>query len=316
MRRYGVALVIVVTASAGVIAHPSGLPVHLVETFDPYTPGLTATNQARIPGCPSWAGGWFVRAHPGGTTDLLMSATPGASSADIALRSAFPFSVFAEGTTDAVLRAEMFTPSLVAFSTMRVDSVGAGFAVSSASWGGLQIEFDCAGTGGPPALYTTFFVSDVCSSVATPAQYINTHATVPLGAWYSLELRTMSDGTLIWTFDPMDGSPPVELRRSVIPTPGGEHSRIRFEQVSTTAGNEMFIDNFVLSGHSRGPVCAGDADRDGVVGFDDLNLILGAYGTTNGSTAHEADVNADGVINFADLNITLSAFGTACGCVP
>jgi hypothetical protein len=48
----------------------------------------------------------------------------------------------------------------------------------------------------------------------------------------------------------------------------------------------------------------GDANKDGIVNFSDLNAILSQFGGPGSS-----DLNLDGVVNFTDLNTVLSNFG-------
>ena len=56
--------------------------------------------------------------------------------------------------------------------------------------------------------------------------------------------------------------------------------------------------------------CPGDANRDFVVSFLDLNAVLSSYGTMGANL--EGDVNDDGVVDFLDLNEVLSSFGVDC----
>lgn len=61
----------------------------------------------------------------------------------------------------------------------------------------------------------------------------------------------------------------------------------------------------------------GDANRDGVVDFRDLNLVLSQYGLMSGGglpggcgrDCLEADLDCDGAVGFADLNAVLSNYG-------
>jgi hypothetical protein len=53
----------------------------------------------------------------------------------------------------------------------------------------------------------------------------------------------------------------------------------------------------------------GDINKDGVVNFTDLNMLLGQYNQTSESPL-ESDLNLDGVVNFTDLNIVLSNFNS------
>ncbi len=60
------------------------------------------------------------------------------------------------------------------------------------------------------------------------------------------------------------------------------------------------------------PPCPGNANGDGLVDFNDLNIVLASWGMavvpgTNG------DVNGDGLVDFNDLNIVLANWGVVCG---
>ncbi|MGD9691987.1 MAG: hypothetical protein AB7G17_04040 [Phycisphaerales bacterium] len=56
--------------------------------------------------------------------------------------------------------------------------------------------------------------------------------------------------------------------------------------------------------------CPGDANGDGVVNFDDLNLVLSDFGRSGIGLA--GDVSRDGQVTFIDLNFVLSFFGGGC----
>ena len=55
----------------------------------------------------------------------------------------------------------------------------------------------------------------------------------------------------------------------------------------------------------------GDVDHDGDVDFDDLNLLLAAYGTCLGDAGYnaEADFDSSGCVDFDDLNLLLAHYG-------
>jgi hypothetical protein len=53
--------------------------------------------------------------------------------------------------------------------------------------------------------------------------------------------------------------------------------------------------------------CEGDLDGDGVIGLNDLALVLAAFGGDNGG-----DVNGDGSTNLSDLSLLLGNFGEVC----
>ncbi len=52
----------------------------------------------------------------------------------------------------------------------------------------------------------------------------------------------------------------------------------------------------------------GDVNKDGVVNFSDLNILLGQYNQVG--SLLPADLNLDGTVNFADLNVVLSNFNS------
>lgn len=56
--------------------------------------------------------------------------------------------------------------------------------------------------------------------------------------------------------------------------------------------------------------CPGDLDGDNVVGFGDLNLLLGSYGQTGSGLV--GDLNGDDAVDFADLNLLLGLYGETC----
>ena len=56
--------------------------------------------------------------------------------------------------------------------------------------------------------------------------------------------------------------------------------------------------------------CPADVDGDGVVGFADLNLLLGSYNTSGWGLG--GDVDGDGDVDFADLNQLLGSYNAAC----
>jgi len=56
--------------------------------------------------------------------------------------------------------------------------------------------------------------------------------------------------------------------------------------------------------------CPGDANGDGLVDFNDLSIVLGAFGQSGAGLP--GDLNGDGQVDFADLSIVLGNFGTDC----
>jgi hypothetical protein len=58
--------------------------------------------------------------------------------------------------------------------------------------------------------------------------------------------------------------------------------------------------------------CAGDLDRSGQVGLQDLGILLSNFGTTLGAIADTGDSDRDGDVDLADLVQLLAAFGQEC----
>jgi hypothetical protein len=56
--------------------------------------------------------------------------------------------------------------------------------------------------------------------------------------------------------------------------------------------------------------CPLDLDCDGLIGFGDLNTVLGQYGRAHPGVF--GDLDGDDVVGFADLNLLLDAYGTSC----
>jgi len=91
-----------------------------------------------------------------------------------------------------------------------------------------------------------------------------------------------------------------------------EHFYIVINQNRSTAEHEAamaYVQDVLLAP----PPCVGDADRSGLVNFDDLTAVLASFGTSGesgGALPGDADLN--GVVNFDDLTSVLAAFGTVC----
>lgn len=58
--------------------------------------------------------------------------------------------------------------------------------------------------------------------------------------------------------------------------------------------------------------CPGDVNIDGVVGLDDLAVLLNHYGQTKGATAADGDMDDDGDVDLGDMAEMLGAFGAVC----
>lgn len=58
--------------------------------------------------------------------------------------------------------------------------------------------------------------------------------------------------------------------------------------------------------------CPADLDGDGLIGLDDLNIVLTNFGSTDNATLATGDASGDGSVDLDDLNIVLTAFGSTC----
>lgn len=56
--------------------------------------------------------------------------------------------------------------------------------------------------------------------------------------------------------------------------------------------------------------CPGDANADGEINFDDLNILLGSFNTMGENLP--ADFDGNGVVDFGDLNTLLGVYNEAC----
>ncbi|MEQ8745783.1 C39 family peptidase [Pyruvatibacter sp.] len=102
-------------------------------------------------------------------------------------------------------------------------------------------------------------------------------------------LITNINGQAIAQFVPL--APGIEFIQAFIPdTPFG-------------TGAKIFV--------QAPPACPGDADGNGVVDFDDLNLVL-AHWTNFVPPGQFGDVTGDGFVDFDDLNLVLANWGNVC----
>lgn len=314
MRRFELASVVLVAAStAGASARPLGFPVELAESFDRFTPGVALSQQGVSVGCPTWRGAWVPTLRAGSLFDVQMERVPTLPSSSL-LETTLWSRVYAEGTVDAVIRSEVHVSGLTALSNIRITGGLPASATFNVLWGSVLPHLPCSGPVVPPAPASTFYVSGPCPGGAI--EMFNTQVLVPLNAWFRVEMRTSSDGFVVWTVDRMDGSGPVELHSSAVPVMAGVLTDIRFDQSSAPAGEGMLVDNVRISGMSTRRTCPGDANDDGVVNFSDLNEVLNSYGQVVSGNWIAGDIDGDGVVGFADLNVLLSTFGATCGCRP
>lgn len=92
----------------------------------------------------------------------------------------------------------------------------------------------------------------------------------------------------------------------------GEITHLLVFEGTLCSGDMAAIEAFL--GSAGTAPCPGDANGDLLVNFEDLNLILAAYGTQSGSDDYPppVDLNGNCAVDFGDLNETLGSFGQSC----
>jgi len=159
--------------------------------------------------------------------------------------------------------------------------------------------------------------------------WIDTGATladagIALNQWFRLTTHRNLDGTFIFKINSnvLRTNAGYIVRTAPLQSAdGGLHENLDFLTFSSGddtggAGSILYADNI----RAWALPCAGDTNDDGVVGFADLNNILGPFNTAviPGQPPNVApDANGDGVaddnlVNFADLNAALGQFNVPC----
>ena len=100
-----------------------------------------------------------------------------------------------------------------------------------------------------------------------------------------------------------------------LPTSFFEDSDQSFVAVALFRSSMLHIHNagtlipaLVVTYEGGVPPCPGDVDLSGVVDFDDILMILAAYGSEGDSLPE--DTNTDGIVDLSDLLGTLATWGT------
>ncbi len=94
--------------------------------------------------------------------------------------------------------------------------------------------------------------------------------------------------------------------------------RLRFIASDENAGSiveagidDLRIDSLGCEDSGGGGDCPGDADGDGSVDLNDINLVLGSFNQSV-TPGTNGDTTGDGVVNLDDLNDVLANFNTSC----
>lgn len=146
------------------------------------------------------------------------------------------------------------------------------------------------GSGGGPALYTGGRFTSIAGAPANRiARWNGTE-------WSTLGTGMNSDVTALTVFDDGLGAGPVLYSGGRFTSAGGVESwyMARWESCSGL------------------PVgCYGDANRDGVVSFDDITTVLGNFGAFPGAFG-AGDADGSGKVNFDDLTAVMMNFRVVC----
>ena len=134
-----------------------------------------------------------------------------------------------------------------------------------------------------------------------------------VGADFSLNYayQWRKDGEVLVEDDVLTGShEPILSLSAVRESDAGEYDCVI---TSLLGGCETPSDTALLE-IGEPQTCPADINQDGAVDFDDLNLLLAAYGASTGSASWNpaADLDGDGTIAFPDLSMLLSAYEARC----
>ncbi len=121
------------------------------------------------------------------------------------------------------------------------------------------------------------------------------------------EGRRKSDGELLWTQTLVDDAG-ANVTVYTGPAFGADDTAFFSTLEMTLTPNSVF--RIFAVDASEGDFCPGDVDGDGVIGFNDLNLLLGDYGQSGAGLP--GDIDGDGDVDFSDLNALLGVYGQNC----
>lgn len=148
-----------------------------------------------------------------------------------------------------------------------------------------------------------WFVNDAPAGFAT-----DDFAPIPFGSWVRLIFERDDAAVIRIYVDYLDGQGEFLIREMPAFTPATLVDSIAVHGSFEIVNSPVYLDDLAVSGLLK--LCGGDANGDGLVDFNDLNITLGQY-STNGPGLG-GDFNGDQQVSFADLNILLSRFNTLC----
>ncbi len=171
-----------------------------------------------------------------------------------------------------------------------------------------ELEFDVNGSG--QQLRVTMTFTDLAASIGssfTPINNIDLEVVSPSGALYRGNNFTGGVSITGGSADAINSTEQVHLNN---PEVGTWIARVKGTAVNQqTQGFAL-----VISGDVDDEItipCPGDFDGDLMVGFSDLNLLLGNYNQSGVDLA--GDMDGDGDVDFGDLNAFLALYNQNCG---
>jgi hypothetical protein len=153
-------------------------------------------------------------------------------------------------------------------------------------------------------------LSDTWSVLDLSANQLDGLATV---SWYRMNTTMQgtiqaqalnASGGMPWGSNPIDVGTPVLSRSDLTSTVTGDMLVATWADAREGA-DRVWAQNISADGELGSTACTADINGDGVVGVDDVLVLIGAWGTAN--TA--ADVNGDGLVDTTDLLLVLAGWG-------
>lgn len=166
----------------------------------------------------------------------------------------------------------------------------------TAMWGAAGVEID--------PLSGAWAVLDL------QAHQVGSLATVSwLGMNVTMQgtIRTQAvdvNGAMLWGTTPVDLGAPAITRSDLTGASAGD-MLVAVWSDARDGVDRVYAQNINADGVLGDSVCAADIDGDGVVGVDDLLVLIAAWGTSD----EDADVNGDGTVSTEDLLLVLAGWG-------
>ncbi len=164
--------------------------------------------------------------------------------------------------------------------------------------------FDLSGAQQATLSYHRWYTNDAGSSPNADTFVIEINDG---SGWTNLETVGPASPGATWIYAEFDVASVVNLTSTV---------QVRFIASDLGSGSivEAAIDDLRIDtfGCVTPAGCDGDANGDNMVNFDDLNLVLGGWGTAGPDGDVFPAGGGDNMVNFDDLNFVLANWGTIC----